>query len=106
MNVYSSEFIRTGFQGGLNYYRVAEHPSLGTELRAFTGRTIDVPACYIGGDSEWAVYQTPGALESMHQACTRLVGIHLVKQAGHSIPEEQPRQVNAILIEFLRQAIA
>jgi pimeloyl-ACP methyl ester carboxylesterase len=105
MNVYSAEFARTGFQGGLNYYRVAEDPSFGTELRVFTGRTIDVPACYIGGDSEWAVYQAPGAFEAMHQACTRLLGIHLVKQAGHSLPEEQPQQVNSILIEFLRQAV-
>ena len=104
MNVYSTEFVRTGFQGGLNYYRVSEDPRLGTELSVFTGRTIDVPACYIGGDSEWAVYQTPGAFEAMHQACTRLLGIHLVPHAGHSVPEEQPRQVNSILIEFLRQA--
>lgn len=104
MDVYSAEFERTGFQGGLNYYRVAEHPSLGAELRVFAGRTIDVPACYIGGDREWAVYQTPGAFETMHQACTRLLGVHLVKQAGHSVPEEQPGEVNRILLNFLREA--
>lgn len=104
MDVYSAEFERTGFQGGLNYYRVAEDSSMGTELRAFAGRTIDVPACYIGGDSEWAVHQTPGAFETMQQACTRLLRVHLVKQAGHSIPEEQPEQVNGIVLEFLRAA--
>lgn len=105
MDVYSTEFARTGFQGGLNYYRVAEHPSLGAELRVFSGRTIDVPACYIGGDREWAVRQTPGAFETMHLACTRLLGVHLVKQAGHSIPEEQPGEVNRILMDFLREAL-
>lgn len=103
LRVYSTEFIRTGFQGGLNYYRVAEDRRFRTELNSFSGRTIDVPACYIGGGSEWGVYQTPGAFEAMHTVCTRLLGVHLVTGAGHSIPEEQPEQVNRVLIEFLRQ---
>jgi pimeloyl-ACP methyl ester carboxylesterase len=106
LSVYSTEFIRTGFQGGLNYYRVAEHPVMNTELRSFAGRTIDVPACYIGGDREWAVYQSPGAFEAMHTVCTRLRGVHLVAAAGHSIPEEQPVQVNDILVAFIKSVTA
>jgi pimeloyl-ACP methyl ester carboxylesterase len=39
-----------------------------------------------------------------HGACTRLLGVHLVKDAGHSVVEEQSDQVNRLLIEFLRQA--
>lgn len=103
LRVYSSEFIRTGFQGGLNYYRVGEDSKFGTELNIFSGRTIDVPACYIGGDSDWATYQSPGAFEAMHAVCTRLVGVHLVTGAGHSIAEEQPEKVNSVLIRFIRQ---
>ena len=34
-----------------------------TELEMFSGRTIDVPACFISGKSDWGVYQSPGALE-------------------------------------------
>jgi pimeloyl-ACP methyl ester carboxylesterase len=101
LQVYSQEFMRTGFQGGLNYYRVEFDPGLDGELNAFAGKTIDVPACYIGGSSEWAVYQSPGAFERMHSVCTRLKGVHLVDGAGHSIVEEQPEAVNRILIEFL-----
>jgi pimeloyl-ACP methyl ester carboxylesterase len=97
LQVYSAEYLRTGFQGGLNYYR--------GDLTAFAGRTIDVPACYIAGASEWGVYQTPGAFEAMqHGACTRLMGVHLVKDAGHSVVEEQAEQVNRLLKEFLHQA--
>ena len=100
LQVYSSEYLRTGFQGGLNYYR--------GDLTAFAGRrTIDVPACYIAGASEWGVYQTPGAFEAMqHGACTRLLGVHLVKGAGHSVVEEQAEQVNVLLVDFLREARA
>jgi pimeloyl-ACP methyl ester carboxylesterase len=98
LEVYSAEYLRTGFQGGLDYYR--------GDLTAFAGRrTIDVPACYIAGASEWGVYQTPGAFEAMqHGACARLLGVHLVKNAGHSVVEEQPEQVNRLLIDFLKQA--
>jgi pimeloyl-ACP methyl ester carboxylesterase len=97
LQVYSAEYLRTGFQGGLDYYR--------GDLTAFAGRTIDVPVCYIAGASEWGVYQTPGAFEAMqHGACTRLMGVHLVKDAGHSVVEEQPEEVNRLLVEFLRQS--
>jgi pimeloyl-ACP methyl ester carboxylesterase len=98
LQVYSAEYLRTGFQGGLNYYRGG--------LTAFAGRrTIDVPACYIAGASEWGVYQTPGAFEAMqHGACTRLMGVHLVKDAGHSVVEEQAEQVNRLLKDCLHQA--
>ncbi len=103
LRVYSSEFVRTGFQGGLNYYRVAEDRRFGTELNSFSGRTIDVPACYIGGHSDWATHQSPGSFEAMHTACTRLLGVHMVSGAGHSIAEEQPEEVNRVLMDFLRQ---
>jgi pimeloyl-ACP methyl ester carboxylesterase len=101
LQVYATQFARTGFQGGLNYYRVEFDPGLDGELNAFADKTIDVPACYIGGSQEWAVYQSPGSFETMHSVCTRLKGVHLVEKAGHSIAEEQPEAVNRLLIEFL-----
>jgi pimeloyl-ACP methyl ester carboxylesterase len=97
LQVYSTEFVRTGFQGGLNYYRAGS----GADLTAFAGRTIDVSACYIGGGNEWAVYQSPGAFEAMSKVCTRLQGVHLVPGAGHSLAEEQPEAVSRLLIDFL-----
>jgi pimeloyl-ACP methyl ester carboxylesterase len=104
LRVYSTEFARTGFQGGLNYYRVLAEPQRSAELRLFSGRTIDVPACFIGGARDWGVRQSPGAFESMGKsACKRLLGVHLIEGAGHSVPEEQPREVNRLLIEFLTQ---
>jgi pimeloyl-ACP methyl ester carboxylesterase len=102
LRVYSTEFMRTGFQGGLNYYRVGADRTSG--LNAFAGRTIDVPACYIGGGREWAVYQSPGAFEGMQKVCTRLLGIHLVPEAGHSIVEERPDDVNTLLVRFFDAA--
>jgi pimeloyl-ACP methyl ester carboxylesterase len=105
LRVYSTEFARTGFQGGLNYYRVGNDPRFGTELKTFSGLTIDVPACYIGGDRDWAAYQSPGAFEGMHKVCTRLLGKHLIPGAGHSLAEERPGQVNEVLLAFLRRTV-
>jgi pimeloyl-ACP methyl ester carboxylesterase len=100
--VYSSEFASTGFQGGLNWYRCRTVGSFDAELEIFSGRTIDVPSCFIAGKSDWGVYQAPGALEKMQtSACTRMLGCHLVEGAGHWVQQEQPREVARLLIEFL-----
>lgn len=103
LQVYSAEYIRTGFQGGLNSYRIHTAPNYSTELNIFSGRRIDVPSCFIGGASDWGVRQSPGAFEAMQNVCSQLMSVHLVDGAGHSIPEEQPEKVNKLLLGFLRQ---
>lgn len=103
LNVYSTEYTRTGFQGGLEGYRMGQDAQNAVELRAFAGRTIDVPTLFIAGKSDWNTYQRPGALESMQtKACTQFRGVHLLDGAGHWVQQEQPDQVNRLLIEFLK----
>jgi pimeloyl-ACP methyl ester carboxylesterase len=103
VDVYASEYGRAGFQGALNGYRRGADPKLSAELQMFSGRTIDVPSCYISGKSDWGVYQTPGAVDRMrNNACTKMVGFHLVEGAGHWVQQEQPEQVSKLLLEFLR----
>jgi pimeloyl-ACP methyl ester carboxylesterase len=105
LRVYSTEYQRTGFQAGLQSYRVLLDSLYEGELNAFSGRTIDVPCLFIAGASEWGPYQTPGALQAMRSgACTKFRGAHFVAGAGHWPAEEQPEKVNALLIEFLRAA--
>ena len=105
--VYGAEFARTGFQGGLNWYRCRTDGRFNAELEIFSGRTIDVPSCFIAGTSDWGVYQKPGDFETMQStACTRMLSCHLVEGAGHWVQQEQPEQVSALLIRFLRAADA
>jgi pimeloyl-ACP methyl ester carboxylesterase len=105
LRVYSTEFERTGFQGGLNWYRCRTEPNLAAETALFAGRTIDVPACYIAGAADWGIYQKPGDFERMQSsACTRMVGCHLIDGAGHWVQQEQPARVSELLLAFLRQA--
>jgi pimeloyl-ACP methyl ester carboxylesterase len=105
--VYSTEFARTGFQGGLQWYRCRTENVLAGELEIFSGRTIDVPSCFISGASDWGVYQRPGDFEAMQRkACTRMLGCHLVPGAGHWVQQEQPEAVSRLLSEFLKEAAA
>ena len=103
--VYSAEFARTGFQGGLQWYRCSTSGRNTNELRLFSGRTIDVPACFIAGAADWGVHQKPGELELMRsRACTKLLGCHLVEGAGHWVQQEQPQRVAELLVRFLEEA--
>ena len=107
MRVYSDAFARSGFQGGLQWYRCATSPAFRPELQLFSDRSIEVPACYIAGKSDWGIYQKPGDFEAMQEtACTRFIGCHLVDGAGHWVQQEQPEAVNSLLLEFLKQSRA
>jgi pimeloyl-ACP methyl ester carboxylesterase len=99
--VYSAEYARTGFQGGLQWYRCRTE-GRNTDLQAFAGRTIDVPSAFIAGASDWGIYQVPGAFEAMQQgACTQMRGCHLLEGAGHWVQQEQPDELARLLLEFL-----
>jgi len=102
--VYSAEYARTGFQGGLQWYRCTTSGKFTAELQLFSGRSIDVPACFIAGKSDWGSYQKPGDFEKMQAgACTKFLGVHLVHGAGHWVQQEQPEEVSRLLLQFLRQ---
>ena len=102
LRVYSDEYARTGFQGGLQWYRCAADAQCIRELQLFAGRTIDVPSMYIAGSSDWGVYQNPGAFEAMQaSACTRMRAAHLLDGAGHWVQQEQPEAVSRLLLEFM-----
>ena len=103
--VYSSEYRRLGFQGGLQWYRCRTDAKYLAELQVFSGRTIDVPSCFIAGKSDWGVYQKPGDFERMQDtACTQMVGCHLLEGAGHWVQQEQPEQVSELLVAFLQRS--
>ena len=101
--MYSAEYARTGFQGGLQWYRCATTGEYSAELQTFSGRTIDVPSCFVAGKSDWGIYQNPGDFEKMQStACTQMRGCHLVDGAGHWVQQEQPQELSRLLLHFLQ----
>ncbi len=103
LSVYSAEYQKTGFQGGLQWYRCATSGRYTGDMLAFSGRTIDVPSLFVSGKSDWGAYQKPGALEKMQNSvCTQMRGSHLVDGAGHWVQQEQPDEVSQLLIQFVK----
>jgi pimeloyl-ACP methyl ester carboxylesterase len=102
--VYAGEFSRTGFQGGLNWYRVRTSGLFAADLEIFSGKTIDVPSCFIAGASDWGIYQVPGSLDALRErTCSRMDNIHLLPGAGHWVQQEQPEAVSTLLLSFLER---
>ena len=105
LSVYSAEYGRNGFQGGLQWYRCMTNAKFIAELQTFSDRTIDVPSCFIAGKSDWGIYQKPGDIEKMQSVvCTNMLSCDLIEGAGHWVQQEQPAEVSKLLINFLRQA--
>jgi pimeloyl-ACP methyl ester carboxylesterase len=105
LSFYSAEYARTGFQGGLQWYRCGTSGAFIPELQTFSGQTIDMPSCFISGKQDWGTYQRPGVFEAMQtKACTRMLGAHLIDGAGHWVQQEQPDEVSRLLLEFLKQS--
>lgn len=104
---YSAEYARTGFQGGLQWYRCNTTGAFSADYELFSGRTIDVPSCFISGRQDWGIYQRPGALETMQRtACTDMRAVHLIDGAGHWVQQEQADEVSRLLLAFLQDASA
>ena len=101
--VFAAEYGRTGFQGGLHWYRCATTGLNAQELLLFAGRRITIPATFIAGARDWGIHQVPGALARMQgQACADFRGLHLVPGAGHWVQQEAPEAVARLLLDFLK----
>ena len=102
---YSGEYSRTGFQGGLQWYRCGTSGAFVPEMQTWSGRTIDVPSCFIAGKQDWGTHQRAGVFEAMQtKACTKMIGCHLIDGAGHWVQQEQPVEVRRLLLQFQTQA--
>jgi pimeloyl-ACP methyl ester carboxylesterase len=99
--VYVQEFGRNGFQGGLNWYRVATDPNNMKDVELFAGRKIEVPALFIAGKKDWGTYQEPGVVEKMGEVCSHFRGTIVVDHAGHWVQQEQPEKVTELVSKFL-----
>ena len=96
---YVDVFTRTGFTGGLNWYRALDANWADGE---FTDRALDLPTLFVAGTNE-PVLQFIGdqAIDTMRRFTTDLRGVHLLDGAGHWVQQERPDDVNRLLVDFL-----
>lgn len=95
---YCSVYARTGFCGGINWYRnvdrnAAEHPAIGTQK-------LHIPCLML--TAEWDPGLRPEFADGMRELCSDLE-LHLVEKAGHWIAQEAAGFVNERLIAWLNR---
>jgi pimeloyl-ACP methyl ester carboxylesterase len=102
LGFYTDEFARTGFTGGLNWYRNIDRS---WELLApFAGARVTVPALYIAGDRDLVV-RFPGMdqlIPNLSRFVPQLRGTIMLPGCGHWTQQEQAAEVTAAMIDFLR----
>ncbi|MEV0354727.1 alpha/beta hydrolase [Nocardia sp. NPDC050697] len=93
---YVAEFTRTGFTGGLNWYR-----NIDRNWELLDGAPpIAVPALFLAGADDFTLLTTP-----RHRMGEILTGPYrevVLEGAGHWVQQERPAEVNAELLAFLR----
>jgi pimeloyl-ACP methyl ester carboxylesterase len=95
--VYVEAFERTGFTGGLNWYRNIDR---NWELSADVAeRRIEQPALFLTGERDPVRRFMPA--EAMHGWVTNLRAEIVVPGVGHWVQQEAPDAVNAALLDFL-----
>lgn len=101
--VYVREWQRTGFQGGLNWYRAQTSSSRiqRADMLLFAGRKIEVPCAFISGEKDWGNFQQPGALDGYRESCSDFRGSTFILHAGHWVQQEQPEKVVEAVKKFL-----
>jgi pimeloyl-ACP methyl ester carboxylesterase len=95
--VYADMYRRTGFTGGLNWYR-----ALHEDWREGLGHdfVVDKPALMISAADDF--FLPPDFTEGMEQLLPQLEK-HVIPDAGHWLQQERPAEVNALLLPWLER---
>jgi pimeloyl-ACP methyl ester carboxylesterase len=101
VDFYAGEFTRSGFRGGLNWYRNIDR---NWELMApWAGATVTVPALYVAGDRD--LVMTFRGMERLLPALKQFVPdlrqSIMLAGCGHWTQQERPGEVNAAMLRFL-----
>lgn len=95
---YVEAYSRTGFRGGINWYRNIDHnaatfPDIGVV-------PLSLPCLML--TAELDPFLRPEFAEDMHQRCSDLE-VHLIKDAAHWVQQEQAEAFNRHLLSWLQK---
>lgn len=94
-----AEFTRTGFDGGLNYYRTVQQSF---NLTApFRGQVIRQPTFYVNGKADGLNDMMNPTTAELRSGLPGLVGHVELEGVGHWVQHEAPDRLNRALLGFL-----
>jgi pimeloyl-ACP methyl ester carboxylesterase len=96
LEVYASTFARTGFAGGISWYRnIDRNKTLVPDLGA---RVLELPCLMV--TAEWDFALSPALAANMPNLCRDLETV-LIEKCGHWTQQERPEALNRILVDWL-----
>ena len=98
LDYFTAEFERTGFRGGLNWYRNLD--STWVLSAAFQGKRIEQPALFITGDRD-LTRGYPQYEERMRAIVPNLREVVTFPGIGHWTQQENPQGTNEAMLNFL-----
>ncbi|HZU24691.1 MAG TPA: alpha/beta hydrolase [Bryobacteraceae bacterium] len=99
LRFFVAEFTRTGFTGGLNWYRNMDRDG---ELLAFlAGSKIRQPSIFMAGEEDLVIGMYRRDYERLEETMPGLTQKTIVPGAGHWIQQECPGEVTGRLLHFL-----
>jgi pimeloyl-ACP methyl ester carboxylesterase len=102
LEIYANQFKRTGYRGGLNWYRNIDR---NWELMApFADLKITVPALLVAGDRDivLAFRGMDQIVANLSKYVPKLQRTLILPGCGHWTQQERPSEVNEVMLEFLR----
>ncbi len=93
-------FARSGFAGGLNYYR-----NLDANWQVMPQTPVEVPAAFVIGarDPGLSIPGMEAIIAGMPALVPGLLGSEMIEDCGHWVSQEQPEALNRKLLTFLAQ---
>ena len=105
IDFYAGEFGRTGFRGGLNWYRNIDR---NWELLApYAGAVVTVPALYVVGNRD-LVYKFRGMdqlIPNLKKFVPNIRRVVMLPGCGHWTQQERVSDVNEAMLQFLREGL-
>jgi pimeloyl-ACP methyl ester carboxylesterase len=101
IDTYVEQFQRSGFRGGLNWYRNIDR---NWELLApFAGASVNVPALYMAGELDLVVSfpRMKEVIADLSRYIPQLRGTIMLPGCGHWTQQERPSEVNKAMLDFL-----
>ena len=94
------EFARTGFRGGLNWYRNIDFNWRQTPF--LDGAKILQPTLFVAGDADPVMQMYGKAYQGLEKVIPDLKQKAVFPGIGHWVNQERPAEVNNLIIEFLK----
>jgi pimeloyl-ACP methyl ester carboxylesterase len=99
LDVFTGEFERTGFRGGLNWYRNID--PMWESTRFLSGAKLRQKSLFVTGELDPVLTMYREHFDALEETMPNLRKKVVLPGAGHWIQQERPAAVNELLIEFL-----